>query len=199
MLGKRGLVLLASLGLLAAGCSSSDEETATTAPPATVTLATEPPAAVPPARTQKEWIDRLVNRFLVDMNENLAVVTSLARQEVQLYLRTGNQTTIRVLRTRMTDLSKCSQKLARVGAAPARFGPLVRIHENLRQSCPHYERLAEAVLTSIPLISSRDADEVAKGEAELAKASEPSREAARYYGAAVEILERNRLLRAYQR
>jgi hypothetical protein len=194
VLGKRAFALLVTLGLLAAGCASSDEETATPAPSATA-----PPAAVPPAKTQSVWIDRLVKRFLIDMNENLAVVTSLGRHEVQIYLRTGNETTISVLRTRMADLSKCSRKLARVGAPPARSGPLARIYENLQQACPHYERLAEAVLTSIPLISSGDADEVAKGEAVLAKASEPSREAARYYGAAADLLQRKGLLRAYQR
>jgi hypothetical protein len=181
------LTLLAALALLAAGCGgSSDDEDATPAP-----------QAVPPAKTQSEWIRRLVNRFLIDMNKNLQVANTLGTGQVQLYVRTGNEQTIAVLQTRMTDLSRCSRKLRRVGPPPARSGPLVRIYTNLQRSCPHYARLAQAVLTSIPLISSGDAREVAKGEAELAKAYKPSRAAARYFGAAVEILQRNRLLRAY--
>jgi hypothetical protein len=185
---KRALTLLAALALLAAGCggSSDDEDTTTPSP------------AVPPAKTQSEWIDRLVNRFLVDMNKNLQVANTLGTAQVQLYLRTGNEQTLSVVRTRMTDLSRCSRKLRRVGPPPARSGPLVRIYTNLQRSCPHYARLAQAVLRSIPLISSGDARDVAKGEAELAKAYKPSREAARYFGAAVEILERNGLLRAHQ-
>jgi hypothetical protein len=189
LLRKGALILLAALALLAAGCSGSSDDEDTTPAPA--------PPAVPPARTQAEWIDRLVNRFLIDMNENLQVTNSLETDEVRLYLRTGNEQTLNVLRTRMTDLRACSRKLRRVGPPPARNRPLVRIYDNLQRSCPHYERLAQAVLTSLPLISSRDADDVAKGEAELAKAFEPSRRAARYYGAAVEILQRNGLLRAY--
>jgi hypothetical protein len=98
----------------------------------------------------------------------------------------------------MTDLSECSRKLRRVGPPPTQSGPLVRIYTNLQRSCPHYEHLAQAVLRSIPLISSRDAKDAAKGEAELAKAYKPSRQAARYYGAAVAIIERNGLLSAYE-
>jgi hypothetical protein len=191
--GKGALTLLAALTLFAAialftaGCGGSDDEEATPAP-----------QAVPPAKTQSEWIRRLVNRFLIDMNENLQVANSLRTQQVRLYLRTGQEQTIAVLQTRMNDLSRCSNKLLRVGPPPARPPALKRIYTNLQQSCPHYEQLARVVLRSMPLISSRDAGQAAKGEAELAKAYEPSRRAARYFGAAVEILERNGLLRAYQ-
>lgn len=187
------LTILAALALFAAGCAgSSDDDEDTTSPPPAVA------PAVPPAQSEPEWIRRLVNRFLIDMNENLRVVTSLGTDEGQLYLRTGNRQSIDVLRKRMTDLRGCSGKLGRVGPPPAESGPLVRVYENLQRSCPHYERLARAVLTSIPLLSSRNADDAAKGEAELAKASAPSREAARYYGAAVQIIEQNGLLSAYQ-
>jgi hypothetical protein len=187
VLAQGALTLLAALVLLAAGCggSSDDEETAS------------PPPAVAPAQTEPEWIQRLVNRFLLDMNKNLQVVNSLGTGDVQLYLRTGNEDTIRVLRNRMTDLEACSRKLQRVGPPPSSTGPLARVYANLRRSCPHYERLAQAVLRSLPLITARDADKVAQGEAELAKAYEPSRTAARYYGAAVEIIERNGLLSSY--
>jgi hypothetical protein len=190
---RRGaLTLLAALVFVAAGCggSSDDDGDATTQP--------APPQAVPQAKTEPEWVRRLVNRFLRDMNRDLRVVNSLGSDEVRLYLRTGNQTTIRVLRKRMTDLSECSEKLRRVGSPPTESGLLVRIYTNLQRSCPHYELLAQTVLRSIPLISSRDATEVAKGEAELAKGYEPSREAARHYGAAVQIIERNGVLDAYE-
>jgi hypothetical protein len=190
---KGALTFLAALALLAAGCAgSSDDDEDTTSPPPAVA------PAVPPARSEPEWIRRLVNRFLIDMNENLRVVTSLGTDEVQLYLRTGNQQSIGVLRKRMTDLQECSGKLRRVGPPPTESGPLVRVYENLQRSCPHYERLARAVLTSIPLLSSGEADQAAKGEAELAKAYAPSREAARHYGAAVQIIEQNGLLSSYQ-
>jgi hypothetical protein len=180
--------LLAALVLFAAGCGGSSDDDDETA---------SPPAAVAPAQTEPEWIERLVNRFLLDMNKNLQVVNSLGTGDVQLYLRTGNEDTIRVLRNRMTDLEACSRKLQRVGPPPSSTGPHARVYANLRRSCPHYERLAQAVLRSLPLITARDADKVAQGEAELAKAYEPSRTAARYYGAAVQIIEQNGLLSSY--
>ena len=185
---RSALTLLAALALLAAGCGgSSDDGEETT-----------PPPAVPQAKTEPEWIRRLVNRFLIDMDKNLQVVNSLGTDEIRLFLRTGNEQTIRVLRTRMTDLGKCSQKLRRVGPPPTPSGPLVRIYTNLGRSCPHYELLAQAVLRSIPLISSRDGRKAAKGEAELARAYDPSRQAARYYGAAVRIIQQNGILNAYE-
>jgi hypothetical protein len=184
------VTVLAVLLLIAAGCGGSSDDDGEQATP--------PPQAVPQAKTEPEWIRRLINRFLRDMDRNLRVVNSLGEDEVRLYLRTGNETTIRVLRTRMSDLSECSQKLQRVGAPPTQSGPLVRIYASLQRSCPHYEQLAQAVLRSIPLISSRDPKKASQGQAELASVYEPSREAARHYGAAVQIIQRNGLLNSYE-
>lgn len=183
---QRGaLALLTAVGLLAAGCGGSEKEAATV-------------AAVPPAKTQAEWIDRLVNRFLLDMQKNLNVVNGLRSNQAIINIRTGNETTIRVLTERMTDLAKCSRKLARVGPPPDSEAPLDRIYDRLGKSCPHYERIASAALKAVPLLSSRDSADVAKGEQEFAKISDPSFEAARHFGAAIELLETNNLLQGYQ-
>lgn len=185
-LRKGAIVLLAVLGLAAAGCGGSDEEAATTV------------AAVPPAKTQAEWIDRLVNRFLLDMQKNLNVVNGLRSSQAIINIRTGNETTLRVLTERMTDLGKCSQKLARVGPPPASEAPLGRIYDHLGKSCPYYERIASAALRAVPLLSSREPEDVAAGEKEFAKIGGPSFEAARQFAAAIELLEANNLLQAYQ-
>jgi hypothetical protein len=193
VLRRSALTLLAALALLAAGCGgSSHDDGEESTPPAPA------PQAVPQAKTEPEWIRRLVTRFLRPMNKNLAVVNSLGTPQVRLYLRTGNETTIRVLRTRMTDLSGCSRKLQRVGSPPTQSGPLVRIYTSLQRACPHYELLAQTVLRSIPLLGSRNATNAARGEEELAKAYEPSRAAARHYVTAVQIIERNGLLNSYE-
>lgn len=179
-------MFLTAIVLVAAGCGGSDEEAATTV------------AAVPPAKTQAEWIDRLVNRFLLDMQKNLNVVNGLRSNQAIIYIRTGNETTIRVLNERMTDLAKCSRKLARVGPPPDSEAPLDDIYNRFGKSCPFYERLASAALKAVPLLSSRDPEDVAKGEQEFAKISDPSFEAARHFGAAVGLLEANNLLRGYE-
>jgi hypothetical protein len=185
---KSVVALLSAVVLVAAGCAGSEEKAATTAGP--------PP--VPPATTQAEWIDRLVNRFLFDMQKNLNVVNGLRSTQVQVYIRTGNETTIRVLNERMTDLATCSQKLARVGPPPESEAPLDRIYDRFGKSCPYYERLAGAALKAVPLLSSGEPDDVAKGEAEFAKIADPSFEAARHFSAALELLEANKLLQGYQ-
>ncbi|MBA3384762.1 MAG: hypothetical protein H0T20_08935 [Actinobacteria bacterium] len=179
-------MLLTAIVLVAAGCGGSDKEAATTV------------AAVSPAKTQAEWIDRLVNRFLLDMQKNLNVVNGLRSNQAIINIRTGNETTIRVLTERMTDLAKCTGKLARVGPPPVSEAPLDRIYDRFGKSCPYYERIASAALKATPLLSSRDSSDVAKGEQEFAKISDPSFEAARHFSAALELLEENKLLQAYQ-
>jgi hypothetical protein len=183
---RRIAILLTVVGLIAAGCGGSDEEAATTV------------AAVPPAKTQAEWIDRLVNRFLLDMQKNLNVVNGLRSNQAIINIRTGNETTLRVLNERMTDLAECSSKLARVGPPPESEAPLDRIYDRFRKSCPYYERIADAALKAVPLLSSREPEDLAEGEKEFAKISGPSFEAARHFGAALELLEANGLLQAYQ-
>lgn len=183
---RRIAIVLTAVGLVAAGCGGSDEEAATTVAP------------VPPAKTQAEWIDRLVNRFLLDMQKNLNVVNGLRSNQAIINIRTGNETTLRVLNERMTDLAKCSSKLARVGPPPASEAPLDRIYDRFGKSCPYYQRIASATLKAVPLLSSRDPEDVAKGEKEFAKIADPSFAAARHFGAALELLEANDLLQAYQ-
>ena len=183
---RRGALALTVVGLVATGCGGSNKE------------ATPTVAPVPPAKTQAEWIDRLVNRFLLDMQKNLNVVNGLRSSQAIINIRTGNETTLSVLNERMTDLAKCSSKLARVGPPPASEAPLDRIYDRFGKSCPYYERIASAALKAAPLLSSRDSSDVAKGEQEFAKISDPSFEAARLFGAALELLEANDLLKAYQ-
>jgi hypothetical protein len=186
VLGCAALAVAVVMALVAAGCGSSEKSAA------------EKPPLVPPAKTQAEWIDRLVNRFLRDMNENLNIVNALRTTQVMVYLRTGNETTVGILQRRMADLRKCSRKLDRVGPPPASDEPLDRIYADFRKSCPPYERVAKSVLAAIPLLGSRDAADVAKGEKEFGKASAPSGEGARHFAAGVDLLQRNGLLRPYQ-
>lgn len=183
MRSAAALPLVLALALLLGGCGSSQEPAAPT---------------VPPAKTQPEWITRLVDRFLRDMNQNLMIVSTLGSPQVMIYLQTGNETTIRILKARMSDLRDCSNKLARVGPPPSSDAPLDRIYDNFKTSCPFYERIAGAVLKAVPLLSSGDAKKIVRGQSEFKKANAPSRDAARYYGAAVNLLQRNDLLAQYQ-
>lgn len=184
MRSAAALPLLLALALLVSGCGSSTKSAATT--------------AVPPAKTQREWITRLVDRYLRPMNRNLTVVNALGTPQGKLLIQTRNETSIRTVNKRMTDLGHCSDRLARVGPPPETDAPLDRVYDNFSRSCPFYERIADAVLKAVPLIASGDAAKAAQGEREFAKANAPSKDAARYYAAAVEILQQNNLLAQYQ-
>ena len=171
-------MVLAMLGLMAAGCAGSDDEAATTTAPATV----------PQAQTQAEWIDRLVNRYLLDMQENLNVVNGLRRPQVQIYLRIGNKTTIRTLNERMRDLEQCSRSsTGSVRLPPARHR-VDRIYGHFRKSCRPYEKIARATLAAVPLLSSGDPEKTLEGEKEFAKIADPSFVAAKEFAAALELL-----------
>ena len=118
--------------------------------------------------------------------------------QVQIYLRTGNKTTIRTLNERMRDLEQCSQKLDRVGPPPASEAPLDRIYGHFRKSCRPYEKIARATLAAVPLLSSGDPEKTLEGEKEFAKIADPSFVAAKEFAAALELLETNNLLQGYQ-
>jgi hypothetical protein len=171
---------------LAAGCGSSSSTSSRSTP------------TVAPAKTQREWLDRLVNRFLRPMNQNLRVVNGLATPQGRLFIQTGNQQSIQVVKNRMTDLSHCSDRLDRVGPPPDTKAPLDRVNESFSKACPYYERLARSILKAVPLLSSGDPADQTKGVEEFSKAGAPSRTAARYFGEGVTTLEKNGLLAPYE-
>ena len=174
-----------ALGLLvtalAAGCGSDDS-----------------PAA---AKTPREWADRLVNRFLRDIDRDLTVLNRLNNLNARVYLESGQPETVEVLEKRLEDLADCSSKLERVGPPPADAPPrirrpLERVHANLERACPEYERFADLLLDAVPLVASANAEEKAKGHALFREAREPSERAALHYARALELGRQQPVLRA---
>lgn len=180
------LTLVLVLGVTTVGCGGSKKATTSSALP-----------TVARAKTPGEWVTRLVDRFLRDVNQDLTVVNALRSPQIILYIRTGNQTTTSTATQRMKDLAKCSRKLARVGPPPKGSTAANRAYVDLGKACPYYEQLAADVLKGIPLLSSRDPAVSAKGQKAFDAAAAPSRSASKDYGAAVQILQRERILRFY--
>ncbi|MDP8910813.1 MAG: hypothetical protein M3M94_01955 [Actinomycetota bacterium] len=179
----RSMLALALLvAALASGCGTDEE-------------------APPRARTAQQWADRVVDRFLRDMNRDLDAVNKLNNLHVRLYLESGTQETVEVLETRLNDLAECSSKLERVGpppeaAPPDVRRPLERVHTSFTRACVQYERLAELLLEALPLVASDDEDEKRQGRELFTEARRPSERAAFHYGRALDIASRQPAFRA---
>jgi len=60
-----------------------------------------------------------VNRLMRPMNKNLQVLGTLNNPQIKIYIEQENPTTLRILKNRMTDLGKCSDRLLTIGPPPA--------------------------------------------------------------------------------
>ncbi len=173
-------LLLTLVVVLAAGCGGEDDE--------------KPPLPhVRPARTEAEWANRLVSRFLGPIERDLQVVAALPAPDIQLGLYSGDAQTIELVDKRMKDLGQCSYKLARVGRPPKRR--LRPIQTDFRLACGEYERLAGIVLDAVPLLSSEDPAKKRRGRERLADVGEPSRVGAKHFGRAVRRIQKDKTLR----
>jgi len=146
------IALLFCLALLAAGCGSDDKSSA------------PPPTILPNAATPDEWAGRIVNRLMRPMNKNLQVLGTLNNPQIKIYIEQENPATLRILKNRMTDLGKCSDRLLTIGPPPAdanNIKQLRQVDAALHRACPHYVKVSETVLKAVEMLSSGRAGVVA--------------------------------------
>jgi hypothetical protein len=173
-------LLLAFTVVLAAGCGGGEDE--------------QPPLPqVRPAKTEAEWANRLVSRFLGPIERDLQVVAALPAPDIQLGLYSGDAGTIELVDKRMKDLGQCSYKLARVGRPPKRR--LKPIQTDFSLACGEYERLAGIVLDAVPLLTSDDPAKKRRGRERFAGVREPTRLGARHFGRALRRIQKDKTLR----
>ena len=180
-------VACALLALVAAGCSSNKKSTATattTTPPPTTAI---PP--LPPARTADVWARRVVDLLFRPLNQDLLVVSNFDSPRIRIFIETGNQVTLRAIRTRMGDLSQCTAKLDAIGRPPARPAALTRVYTHLRAACRSYVTVAKTLLTASQMLSSGKTDVVKRGNDLARTAAKPSQTAAQELTAAIKIAQ----------
>jgi hypothetical protein len=173
------VALLLSLAVLAAGCGSDDEEQ--TKPP---------PPVLPRSVSVEEWAARVVNQLLRPTNRDIELLATLNSPQTKLFILEGNETTLAVIRERMNDLAKCSDRLVTIGPPPAgetRLPTLRRLDAALREACVHYEKVAEIVPLAVELMSSGRNDVIARGQRKLAEAVPPATAGAKAYDEAFKI------------
>ena len=151
-------MLLAALALLAAGCGSKKQaETTTTIP------------ILPDVKTSDEWAQRIVVRFLKPLNEDLQVLNGLNNPQIRIFIASGNKTTINVINRRMNDLDHCTDKLVTIGPPTSDDEQFQRVDRLFHSACKNYERVADAVVDAVPLLSSGRTDVIQEGDKRLRK------------------------------
>jgi len=166
----RFAALLLSLAVLTAGCGGSDEE--------------EGPPRLPRADTPAEWALRVTDGLLRPTNRDIETLTLLNNPQTRLFIAEGNQDTLDVLNERLTDLSKCSERLVTIGPPPPDadlIHRLRKVHTALRRACRHYVKAANTLLVAIELLSSGREDVIARGEVKLREAGPDAAAGAKAY------------------
>ena len=175
---KRAFLVLLCAVVLLTGCGSKKQ---------TATIPIGP--VLPAATTRQEWADRIVNIFLRPLNKDLAVVSSFNNPQIRLYIASQNPTTLRIIKNRMNDLMRCSNKLVQIGPPPGNDPKLKSIDEKFHNACDDYVVVAKALQDATPLLASGRTDVMAEGEKRIRAVKDESGRAGNNFVAAVKVAQ----------
>jgi len=173
--GTKLVLLVLVAGLVLAGCGSSKKSAQTTSLP----------TVLPTATTPDQWAKRVVDVVLRPLNRDLAVVNGFNNPNVLVYIANQNPTTLRIIKNRLDDLSKCSTKLVTIGPPPRSRKPLRRVNTQLEKACATYVRLAAQLQQATLFISSGRTDVITRGRKTLRDARPLNNTAADQFAAAI--------------
>jgi hypothetical protein len=176
---KRALLLLLCLSFAVAGCGGSKKETSS--------LPIGP--VLPAAQTPGEWADRVVNIFLRPINKDLNVVTNFDNPQIRLFIASQNPTTLRIIKSRMNDLKRCSNKLVQIGPPPGNDAKLKTINEDFHKACDNYEVVADTLQRATPFLASGRTDVMAAGEKMIRGVKDESGRAGNTFADAIRIAQ----------
>jgi hypothetical protein len=172
------LLLVLVCVLAVAGCSGSKHTTASTT--------SGVPARV--AATPQIYANRIVNLFLRPMSHDLGVLNELNTPDIKLYIAEGDKETLSVLGKTLTRLKNCARNLDLAGVPPPGHPNLDRIDGRLRVACSDYEKIAIVLEKGVADAAALDPAQKRKGQNEMAKALQPSKQAAIVFGEALELM-----------
>ena len=174
------VLLAASLlaaSLLLGGCGSDEQDQPS-------------PKVLPRAANADVWAGRVVNRLLRPLSRDLVVVQNFNNPQVRIYIGTRNAQTLRIIHSRLGDLSRCSTKLAVIGPPPAgATAEYERVNTHFEAACKAYEQVASTLLEATDLLATGNKEDGSRGASLVADAHEPSGTAAKELGAGVEIAQ----------
>src|SRR5207249_11031261 len=121
------------------------------------------PPVLPTATSPNQWAKRVVDLLLRPLNRDLQIVNGFNDPNVLVYIANQNPTTLRIIRTRLGDLSQCPNKLVTIGPPPASRPPLKRVNAQLKKACASYVQLAVDLQKATLFLSSGRTDVIARG------------------------------------
>jgi hypothetical protein len=173
---RTALALLLVVGALAlTACGSSNKSSQTTSLPTVLQTATTP----------DEWAKRVVDMLLRPLNRDLQVVNGFNDPNILVYIANQNPTTLRIIKNRLGDLSKCSDKLVTIGPPPQSRKPLRRVNAQLKKACASYVRLAPQLQKATLFMSSGRTDVIARGRQVLRDSRPLNNTAAEQFATAI--------------
>jgi hypothetical protein len=178
---RRLLLLLCTTALVVTACGSSKKSAEPT---------TSLPRLLPAAQTPDEWAQRVVNGLLRPLNQDLQVVNGFNDPNVMVYIANKNQTTLRVIRTRLGDLAQCSNKLIAIGPPPPGRKPLAPVNSALQKACTTYVDLAQRLQKATLFISSGRSDVINEGRKVLREARPTNNAAGARFAAAIKLAQK---------
>jgi hypothetical protein len=167
------LLLVSVLVLTACGSSNKSAQT------------TSLPNVLPNATTPDEWAQRVVNMLLRPLNRDLQIVNGFNDPNILVYIANQNPTTLRIIKNRLNNLSKCSSKLVTIGPPPQSRKPLQHVNAQLQKACATYVRLAPQLQKATLFISSGRTDVIARGRKVLRDSRSLNNTAAEQFAAAI--------------
>jgi hypothetical protein len=171
-------LLLVACACVLSACGSSHKAAETTVP-----------QVLPNATTPDVWAKRIVDRLLRPLNRDLQVVNGFNDPNVIVYIANQNPTTLRIIKTRLDDLSQCSSKLVTIGPPPPARKPLGPINSQLQKACTTYVQLAAQLKKATLFMSSGRADVIAQGRKLLADARPTNNTAADQFATAIKAAQ----------
>jgi hypothetical protein len=167
------LLLTSALALTACGSSNKSTETSTL------------PTVLPTAATPNEWAKRVVDRLLRPLNRDLQIVNGFNDPNVLVYIANQNPTTLRIVKSRLSDLAQCSSKLVTIGPPPPSRPPLKRVDSQMRKACASYVQLAADLQKATLYLSSGRSDVIAQGRKVLRDSRTTNNTAAQQFALAL--------------
>lgn len=178
------LVFLVLVCLSATACGKSSKQAAST------TSSTNKQLILPPSKNADDWALRVVEILMRPMNQDLNVVNGFSDPSIIVYIANQNATTLRIIKRRMNDLARCTQRVVAIGPPPKSKFALPSVYSQLKAACVTYVDLAHRLQKATLFMSSGRNDVFQQGRKLLRQSAPTNNRAAAQYAKAIKTAQK---------
>lgn len=182
MMRVLAVLFLVLLCLSATACGKSSKQTAST-------TATTKQIILPPSKNPTDWALRVVEILMRPMNQDFNVVNGFSNPNVIVYIANQNPATLRIVKRRLNDLARCTQRMVAMGPPPKSKFALPKVYSQLKAACVTYVDLAQRLQKATLFMSSGRNDVFQQGRKLLREAAPINNKAAVQYAAAIKTAQ----------